>query len=110
MQDKHKAVDPSPFWLGVEHHCHYMLQPPPIQTKASASDLQGVCEEVMVEHGPVLATDVHDDFAQLVADEVRHDFVLGQQQLWQTVADLHLVLGSYAQPLLIHQVLKGTKC
>ena len=57
--------------------------------------LQDVCEEVMVKHWPVLATDVHDDFAELVADEVRHDFVLGQQQLWQTVSDLHLVLGSH---------------
>jgi len=69
--------------------------------------LQGVGEEVVVEHGPVLAADVHDDLAELVADEVGHGFVLGQQQLGQAVADLNLVLGSHAHPLLIHQVLTG---
>lgn len=69
------------------------------------SHLQDVGEEVVVEHGPVLAADVHDDFAELVPDEVRQSFVVGQQQLGQAAPDLHLVLGWHPQPHLIDQVL-----
>lgn len=54
--------------------------------------LEGVCEEVMVEHGPVLAADVNDDFAEFITDEIGNRFVLGQQEFGQTAADLHLVL------------------
>lgn len=46
----------------------------------------------MVEHGPVLAADVNDDFAEFVTDEIRNCFVLGQEEFGQTAADLHLVL------------------
>lgn len=60
----------------------------------------------MVEHGPVLAADVHDDFAELVPDEVRQSFVVSQQQLGQAAPDLHLVLGWDPQPHLIDQVLE----
>lgn len=41
-----------------------------------ASYLQDVSEEVMVEHWPVLSADIHDDFAELVPDEVRQSFVV----------------------------------
>lgn len=71
-----------------------------------SSHLQDVGEEVMVEHGPVLAADVHDDFAELVPDEVRQSFVVSQQQLGQAAPDLHLVLGWDPQPHLIDQVLQ----
>lgn len=69
--------------------------------------LEGVCEEVMVEHGPVLAANVNDDFAEFVTDEIRNRFVLGQQKFRQTAADLHLVLRGDADPHLVHKVLEG---
>lgn len=34
--------------------------------------LEGVCKEIMVEHWPILATNVHNDFAQFVTDEIGH--------------------------------------
>lgn len=46
----------------------------------------------MVEHGPVLAADVNDDFAEFVTDEIRNRFMMGQQEFGQTAADLHLIL------------------
>lgn len=81
----------------------------PSEKQASFTDtsyLQDVGEEVVVEHGPVLAADVHDDFAELVPDEVRQSFVVSQQQLGQAAPDLHLVLGWDPQPHLIDQVLE----
>lgn len=54
--------------------------------------LKGVCEEVMVEHWPVLATNIDNDFAQFVSDEIGHRFLLSKEQFGQTAADLHLVL------------------
>lgn len=71
-----------------------------------SSHLQDVGEEVVVEHGPVLAADVHDDLAELVSDEVRQSFVVSQQQLGQAAPNLHLVLGWDPQPHLIDQVLE----
>lgn len=58
----------------------------------SGTYLEGVSEEVMVEHGPVLAADVNDDLAEFVTDEIRNRFVLGQQEFGQAAADFHLVL------------------
>lgn len=46
----------------------------------------------MVEHWPILATDVDDDFAEFVPDEIGYGFVLSKQEFGQTAADLHLVL------------------
>lgn len=60
----------------------------------------------MVEHGPVLATNIHYDFTEFVAYEEGQSFVLGQQQLGQAATDLHFVLRGYSQPHLIDQVLK----
>lgn len=54
--------------------------------------LKGVCEEIMVEHWPVLATNVHNDFAEFITDEIGHRFVVRKQEFRQTVANLHLVL------------------
>lgn len=54
--------------------------------------LKSVCKEVVVEHRPVLATNVHDDFAQLVSDEIGHRLLLSEKQFGQTAANLHLVL------------------
>lgn len=54
--------------------------------------LKCVCEEVVVEHRPVLATNIHDDFAQFVSDEIGHRLLLSEEQFGQTAANLHLVL------------------
>lgn len=58
----------------------------------SGTYLEGVSEEVVVEHGPVLAADVNDDLAEFVPDEIRNRFVLGQQEFGQAATDFHLVL------------------
>lgn len=54
--------------------------------------LEGVCEEVVVEHRPVLAPDVYNDFTEFVADKIGHRLVLREQELWQTATYLHLIL------------------
>lgn len=72
----------------------------------SGTYLKGVCKEIMVEHRPVLATNIHNDFTEFVSDEIGHRFVLSKQEFWKTAADLHLVLWSHANPHLVHQVLK----
>lgn len=58
----------------------------------SGTYLEGVSKEVMVEHGPVLAANVNNDFAEFITDEIRSRFVLSQQEFGQTAADFHLVL------------------
>lgn len=60
----------------------------------------------MVEHWPVLASDVHDDFAELVSDEEGQLSMLGQQQLWQAVTKLCFILTGYTDPHFVDQVLK----
>lgn len=42
------------------------------------ANLKGVCKEIMVEHRPILATYVHNHFAEFVTDEIGHRFVLGK--------------------------------
>lgn len=61
------------------------------ETRGSAY-LKSVCKEVVVEHWPILATNVHDNFAQFVSDEIGHRLLLSEEQFGQTVANLHLVL------------------
>lgn len=68
--------------------------------------LKGVCKEIMVEHRPILATNVYNDFTKLVTDEIGHRFVLSKEELGKTAANLHLVLGSNSNPQLVYQVLK----
>lgn len=68
--------------------------------------LKRVRKEVVVEHRPVLATNIHDDFAQFVSDEIGHRLLLSEEQFGQTAANLHLVLRSNADPHLVHQVLE----
>lgn len=46
----------------------------------------------MVEHGPVLPADIHNDFAQLVPDEIRQGFVVSQKELGEAATNLHFVL------------------
>lgn len=73
----------------------------------SGTYLEGVSEEVVVEHGPVLAADVNDDLAEFVTDEIGNRFVLGQQEFGQAAADFHLVLWGDADPHLVHEVLEA---
>lgn len=54
--------------------------------------LKCVGKEVVVEHWPVLSTDVHDDFAEFVTNKIGHSFVLSKQEFGQTGANLHLIL------------------
>lgn len=61
-------------------------------TKISRAYLKGVCKEIMVEHWPVLAADVHNDFAEFVTDEIGHGFMLSKEEFGQTAANIHLVL------------------
>lgn len=60
----------------------------------------------MVEHWPVLASDVHDDFAKLISDEEGQESMLGQQQLWQAATKLCFILTGYTDPHFVDQVLK----
>lgn len=60
----------------------------------------------MVEHWPVLASNVHDDFAELISDEEGQQSMLGQQQLWQAATKLCFILTGYTDPHFVDQVLK----
>lgn len=46
----------------------------------------------MVEHWPVLAANVHNNFTEFVTNEIGHRFVLSKEEFGQTAANLHLVL------------------
>lgn len=86
---RHRFLILQPRWQDSKTAC----EPSSLgEIHTSGPYLEGVCEEVMVEHGPVLAADVNDDFAEFVTDEIRNRFVLGQQEFGQTAADLHFVL------------------
>ena len=67
-------------------------QPLSSRKDISRTYLKGVCKEIVVEHWPVLAANIHNDFAEFVPDEIGHRFVLGKQEFGQTVPNLHLVL------------------
>lgn len=60
----------------------------------------------MVKHWPVLASDVYDDFAELISDEEGQQGMLGQQQLWQAAPKLCFILTGYADPHFVDQVLQ----
>ena len=49
-----------------------------LKQNLSWAHLKGVCKEIVVKHWPILATNVHDDFAQFIADEIGHGFMLGK--------------------------------
>lgn len=70
--------------------------------------LKCVCKEIMVEHRPILATNVYNDFTKLITDKIGHRFVLSKEEFGKTAADFHLVLGSNSNPHLVYQVLKIT--
>lgn len=86
---------------------HKGLQAQTVTLKKIRSYLKSVCKEVMVEHWPVLATNIHNDFAEFVPNKIGHSFVLSKQEFGQTATNLHLVMGSNTNPHLVHQVLKG---
>lgn len=48
------------------------------RNNTSRAYLKGVCKEIMVEHWPVLATNVYNDFTEFVTDEIGHRFVLSK--------------------------------
>ena len=57
---------------------------------------------------PVVATDVHDQFDELVAQESGHQLVSRRQQLAEGRSHLHLVVSGETNPPARDDVLKVT--